>query len=180
MQLRVIKTNGTTEEYIHTKVLGTFNRAMDDADRTNIFAAEQFAEAVTFHLYHNNDSSTIKSDTIHGIAINVLEQTDYADAALALINHRIQRNIKRTRIEVVNNREKNIATSRWNKSRIVEDLTQKYGLNQNVARAIASSVEEKILKLEMTRVHRNLVEQIVIAETNIMICAEKELEFNSV
>ena len=179
MQLRVIKTDGTTEEYMHTKVFGTFSHAMDDVQKTNIFAAEQFAEAVTFHLYHNNDSPTIKSSTIGDMAINVLEQTDYADAANALNNHRMRRKIQRARIEVLHDEQYN-TISRWNKSRIVKNLTQKYGLGQNIARAIASSVEEKILKLEMTHVHQNLIEQIVIAETNIMVCAEKELEFSTV
>lgn len=179
MQLRVIKTDGTTEEYMYTKVLGTFNHAMDDVHRTNIFAAEQFAEAVTYHLYHNNDSPTVKSSSIADLAVNVLEQTDYAGAANALKDHRMRRKVQRTRIEVLSD-EQNNRISRWNKSLIVKNLTQKYGLSQNIARAIASSVEEKILKLEMTHVHKNLIEQIVIAETNIMVCAEKELEFCNV
>lgn len=181
MQLSVIKTNGTTEEYLHTKVIGTFSHALDDVDQTNIFAAEQFAEAVTFHLYHNNRSQSVKSDNIHDLAVTVLNDTGYPDAAAALKEHRMYRSIRRSRIEVLKDNPMpgtpNMAsTSRWDKTKIITDLTQKYDLEKKLARAIAASVEEKVLKLGMTQIHSNLVEQLVIAETDIMVRAEKELE----
>jgi transcriptional regulator NrdR family protein len=181
MQLSVIKANGTTEEYLHTKVFGTFSRALDDIGQTNIFAAEQFAEAVTFHLYHNNHSSSVKSDNIHNLIVTVLNETGYPDAAEALTDHRMYRNIKRSRIEVIEDHytpgsSNTTNTSRWNKTKIVKDLTQKYDLDKNLARAIAASVEEKVLKLDMTQLHSNLVEQLVISETNIMVRAEQQLE----
>jgi transcriptional regulator NrdR family protein len=182
MQLSVIKANGTTEEYLHTKVIGTFSHALDDVDQTNIFAAEQFAEAVTFHLYHNNHSRSVKSDNINVLIVTVLNETGYPDAATALKEHRMYRSIRRSRIEVRKDNSMPEApsmanTSRWNKTKIITDLTQKYDLEKNLARAIAASVEEKVLKLGMTQIHSNLVEQLVIAETDIMVRAEKELEF---
>jgi transcriptional regulator NrdR family protein len=181
MQLSVIKANGTTEEYLHTKVLGTFSHALDDIDQTNIFAAEQFSEAVTFHLYHNNHSNSVKSSNIHDMIVTVLNETGYPDAAEALAVHRMFRNIRRSRIEVIHDLHTPEAlntqiASRWNKTRIVTDLTKKYDLDRKLARAIAAAVEEKVLKLGMTQVHSNLVEQLVIAETNIMVRAEQQLE----
>ena len=181
MQLSVIKANGTTEEYLHTKVLGTFSHALDAIAQTNIFAAEQFAEAVTFHLYHNNHSNSVKSDNIHDLMLTVLNETGYPDAAEALAEHRMLRNIHRSRIEVMQDHytstPSNLSNcSRWNKTKIVKDLTQKYDLDRKLARAIATSVEEKVLKLGMTQIHSNLVEQLVIAETDIMVRAEKQLE----
>jgi transcriptional regulator NrdR family protein len=181
MQLSVIKANGTTEEYLHTKVLGTFSHALDDIGQTNIFAAEQFSEAVTFHLYHNNHSSSVKSESIHDMIVTVLNETGYPDAAEALTEHRMFRNIRRSRIEVFHDHytpktSSSPNTSRWNKTRIVTDLTQKYDLDRKIARAIAASVEEKVLKLGMTQIHSDLVEQLVISETNIMVRAEQQLE----
>ena len=181
MQLSVIKANGTTEEYLHTKVFGTFSHALDDIGQTNIFAAEQFAEAVTFHLYQNNHSRSVKSDDIHDLIVTVLNETGYHDAAAVLKDHRMYRNIWRARIEVFNDSYTSAASnmpkaSRWNKTRVITDLTQKYDLEQKLARAIAGSVEEKIIKLGMTHIHSNLVEQLVIAETNVMVHAERELE----
>ena len=44
MQLSVIKANGTTEEYLHTKVIGTFNNALALAGKPSVYAAEQFSE----------------------------------------------------------------------------------------------------------------------------------------
>jgi len=43
MQLKVIKADGTLEEYLHTKVIGTINNALASVDESNVFAAEQFA-----------------------------------------------------------------------------------------------------------------------------------------
>jgi len=181
MQLSVIKANGTTEEYLHTKVFGTFSHALDDIGRTNIFAAEQFAEAVTFHLYHNNHSSSVKSENIHDLVVTVLNETGYPDAATALTDHRMCRKITRSRIEVIEDQytpgtSNTTSAARWNKTKIVKDLTQKYDLDKKVARAIAASVEEKVLKLGMTQIHSNLVEQLVISETNTMVRAEQQLE----
>ena len=95
MQLNVIKADGSVEEYLHTKVLGTINSALDDVGKTNIIAAEQFAEAVTFHLYHNSQSDTIKSEDVHHLVLKALTETGYPDAAIALKEHRMHRKINR-------------------------------------------------------------------------------------
>ena len=173
MQLSVIKNDGSVEEYLHTKVLGTINRALDDVSRTNIIAAEQFAEAVTFHLYHNSNSSNIKSDDVHHLVIKALIETGYPDAALALKEHRMIRNIQRSRIEVSRSTGQ---VKRWNKSLIVDKLKNKCQLAYPIARAVATAVEEKVLNLNMTCINHNLVGLLVVAETEIMLKAEKELE----
>lgn len=172
VQLSVIKNDGSIEQYLHTKVLGTINRALDDVEQTNIIAAEQFAEAVTFHLYHNSDSSNIKSEDVHHLVIKALTETGYQQAAIALGDHRKHRKITRSRIEVLHSTGR---INRWNKSLIVRKLTGKCQLEQPLARAVATSVEEKVLNLNMTRVNHNLVGLLVVAETEIMLKAEKEL-----
>ena len=182
MQLQVIKKDGTTEQYMHTKVLGTFNNALDAVGRTNIIAAEQFAEAVTFHLYHNIDTTTIKGDDIHQYVLIVLKETNYTDAAAALHEHRLCRSIKRARVEVNchSHVDNTSHTSLWNKSHIIMSLVERHRMNRTLARAVASAVEEKVMNLDMRLIDQYLIEQLVIAETEILLKAEKQLELASV
>lgn len=182
MQLQVIKKDGTAEQYMHTKVLGTFNNALDDAGRTNIVAAEQFAEAVTFHLYHNIETPTIKSEDIHRLVVTVLKDTNYPDAASALNEHRLCRSVKRQRIEINSGSNSDDASrmTLWNKSRIAKKLIERHHMNGSLARAVASGVEEKIMNLNMRCIDHNLVKQLVIAETEILVKAQKQLEPASV
>jgi hypothetical protein len=49
-QLRVVKADGSTEAYLHTKVLGTVNNALTAAGQGDMTLAEHLAEVVTFHL----------------------------------------------------------------------------------------------------------------------------------
>jgi hypothetical protein len=45
---------------------------------------------------------------------------------------------------------------------------------------IASSVEEKVLNLGMTRVRRSLIKELVLADTNTMLQVQKELQTSDV
>ena len=134
MQLNVIKNDGSTEEYIHTKVIGSFHNALAFVDESSVFVAEQLADAVTFNLYQK-DSHHVTSDEIHLIVEAVLSATDYHDAAMALSRYRNTRKLKRNRILVVNENE---SRSKWDKSVIVNDLVEKKACNKHTARAIAS------------------------------------------
>ena len=180
MQLQVIKSDSTIEPYMHTKVLNTFNNALDDVGQTNIAAAEQFAEAVTFHLYHNNGNNTIKSDYIHKLAITVLNETNHPAAAEALSQHRLLRNMRRTGIEITSRNGQNSKTQEWSKSMVVQMLVEQHRLEPGLARAVASSVEDKILRLGMRHIDQMLIEQLVIAETETIIKAEHELALATV
>ena len=61
MQIRILKSDGQTEPYLHTKVLGSFNHALTHAGDC-LYAAEQMAEAVTFYLYRQIRHGTISTD----------------------------------------------------------------------------------------------------------------------
>lgn len=186
MQLKVIKSDGHMEEYLHTKVLGTFSNALGLVDDTNIFAAEQFAEAVTFYLYEKRMSQIITSEELHLMIQAVLSATGYAHAAEALNDHRLNRKLKRGRIEVVDDESYGVdedaamGVSRWSKSRIVQDLMRVDKVEPHTARAIASAVEEKVLGLGMTRVRRNLVRELVLADTEAMLDAQGQLSLAEV
>ena len=176
MQLSVIKCDGSIEEYMHTKIIGSFNNALALVDQSNVFVAEQLADAVTFNLYQNNTSHII-SDQIHLLIDSALSATGYSQAAQLLSEYRNIRKIQRKRILVVKQQdEDNQPDLQWNKSRIVADIMLADICDRHVARAIASCVEEKILNLAMTKVPAALIGQLVTAETEAMLHAQEQLE----
>jgi len=181
MQLKVIKSDGSVEEYLHTKVIGTFNNALDMVGKPSVFAAEQFSEAVTFHLYNEKTAHAVTTDEIHLMIESVLNATGYYQAAQMLTDYRLTRKLKRKRIEVFDDSfQENQSGYRhptlWDKSQIIEDLVTKNCLSRQMARVVASSVEEKILNLEMIKVSRRLIKQLVIADMNAMLEAQKQLQ----
>ncbi len=181
MQLKVIKADGSLEQYLHTKVIGTFSNALALVDQPSVFAAEQFAEAITFYLYRRRGVLSVTSDEIHLMVQAVLTATGYGNAAGALNEHRLNRQLKRGRIEVVdgnetNNSDEPMRLCLWNKSRIAEDLIRKNKIDRNLARAIASSVEEKVLILGMTRIRRSLIAELVAADTDVFLQVQEQLQ----
>ena len=181
MQLKVVKSDRKTEDYFHTKVLCTFSNALALIDQSNVFAAEQFAEAITFYLYQKRSLLTITSEEIHLMVQAVLNSTGYENAAKALNDFHLNRKIKRSRIEVIGNDynyllDFDFEISLWNKSIIVDDLVKKDGLGRPVARAIASAVEEKVLNIGITKIKKSLVEQLVLSDTDMMLRAQEQLE----
>ena len=177
-KLKVIKADGSTEQYLHTKVIGSFNYALGLIDQPNVFAAEQFAEAVTFHLYKEKQVHTVTSEEILLMIQAILNATGYENAAAALREYHLNRKLKRRRIEVVKKTQDDNehVASQWNKSIIADGLVKKNGFPRQLARAIASSVEQKALNLGITRVPASLVKQLVLIDMETTIQAEKQLE----
>jgi hypothetical protein len=188
-QLKVIKEDGSIEEYFHTKVLGTISNALGGVGQTDMFLAEQLAEVVTYYLYHNLDRREVASSEVHSIIKAVLSATNYDDAAVALNEHYLGRKVKRSRVEVVYLDVRELADAeqltqadgtsvkcRWDKSRIVEDLTAKHGISQQTARTIAALVEERVFKIGLTRVPVSLVKQLVLGDTAAVLQAERQLQ----
>jgi hypothetical protein len=200
-RIRVIKADGTSEDYLHTKVLATINSCMTAAGHFDILFTEEFAEVITYHLYKQSAAGghTIRSDQIFAIVKAILCSTGFDDAAEILSNHQWQRNLKRGRIEVLKNclfafgppkadaedvykndgQKMNPPSAEWNKSKIVSDLVEEKGLERQLARAVAGAVEEKILNLQLRQVSAELIRQIVIAESAAMLCAHRQLQEES-
>jgi Spy/CpxP family protein refolding chaperone len=189
MQLKVIKADGSTEEYLHTKILGTINHALGLIDQANVFIAEQLAEAITYFLYRRGSGSRVTSSEINSMIEIVLAATPYDEAALALAEYRYRRKMKRDRIEVTTMNVEDVCRAvalghslplvpitRWDKSKIVRDLITEENLDRQTARAIASMVEEKVLKLDVTRISRGLIRQLVLADMLMMLRAERQLQ----
>jgi len=188
-QLQVIKTDGTTEEYLHTKVIGTINNAFSAIGRPDIAMAEDLAEVVTYYLYHQQDRRQVSSSEILAVIKAVLTSTGHEAAAAALGEHTVERRLKRARTEVLaldvlactdleqlNRTRQSAARLAWDKGRIVRDLTAEVGIPPQMARAVASTVEERIFNMGMTQVPRSLVKQLVLGEAAAMLQAERELQ----
>jgi transcriptional regulator NrdR family protein len=188
-QLQVIKTDGTTEEYLHTKVIGTINNAFSAIGRPDIAMAEDLAEVVTYYLYHQQDRRQVSSSEILAMIKAVLTSTGHEAAAAALGEHTVGRRLKRARTEVLaldvlactdleqlHRTRQSAARLAWDKGRIVRDLTAESGIAPQMARAVASTVEERIFNMGMTQVPRSLVKQLVLGEAAAMLQAQQELQ----
>jgi len=188
-QLRVIKADGTTEAYLHTKVVGAMNNALSAAGRPDITLAERLAEVVTYYLYRKSDRRTVSSNEIFGMIKAVLAATGNDEAAAILSDHAIERRLKRGRTEVLLVDMQGYADVErlhrtkhppvrlpWDKTRIVQDLTVRAGLPHHIARAVASMVEERVLSMGMTAVPLSLVKQLVLGETAAALHAQQELQ----
>ena len=189
IQLKVIKADGSIEEYLHTKVMGTISNALDSVDQADISIAEGLAEVVTYYLYHNQKNPSLSSGEILSIVKAVLTSTNNEKAAIALSEHHFERKLKRSRIEVVSIEVRDLADAevlceskesgartRWDKSRIVADLVAKYDICQQTARMIASMVEEKIFSMGITLVPAGLIKQLVLGDTATILSAQRQLQ----
>ena len=51
MQIRITKADGSTEAYLHTKVLGSLHRAMAAVQPDCLETAQMLSDSVTYFLY---------------------------------------------------------------------------------------------------------------------------------
>ena len=188
-QLKVIKADGSVEEYLHTKVLGTISNALGSVGQPDIDVAEQLADVVTYYLYHTANHRSVTSSEVFSVIKAVLAATRYEDAAIALTEHHFERKLKRSRIEVVRvdvqemmdaellaKGEELDSRCQWDKSRIVEDLVTKYDISRQTARTVASMVEEKIFNIGVTLVPASLVKQLVLGDAAALLRAQRQLQ----
>ena len=189
MQLKVIKADGSVEDYLHTKIVGTIGNVLARTGQADICIAEQLAEVITYFLYHEQNRHRITSGEIFSIIKATLTTTGYEEAALALSEHHFGRKLKRCRIEVISVNISELADaeafcgdeelcerSRWDKSRIVEYLITKYSIRRQTTRMIASIVEEKIFGMGVTSVPASLVKQLVLSDAAVVLRAERQLQ----
>jgi hypothetical protein len=174
---------------MHTKVFGTINNALAYDGQADIDVAEQLADVVTYFLYHGKNRRTVTSGEIFSIIKAVLTATECEDAAVALSEHHFNRKLKRSRIEVVSVDIQQLADaemlcgvqqspprSRWDKSRIVNDLIANYDISRQTARTIASMVEEKIFSMGLTSVPTGLIKQLVLGDAAAFLHAQRQLQ----
>ena len=188
-QLKVTKADGSIEEYLHTKVIGTISNALTSVDQSDIYIAEELAEVVTYFLYHKQSRRNVTSGEIFSMIKAVLADTQYEEAAVALDEYHFERRLKRCRTEVVLVDVRELADAellcraenlpdrtRWDKSRIVTDLVMDYNVRRQTARTIASIVEEKIFGMGIALVPTSLIKQVVLGNAAAVLRAERQLQ----
>ncbi|MFZ0034816.1 MAG: ATP cone domain-containing protein [Sedimentisphaerales bacterium] len=189
VRLKVVKADGSIEEYLHTKVIGTISNALAHDGQADTYIAEQLADVVTYFLYRKKNSRSVTSDEIFSIIKAVLTATGYEDAAIVLTEHQFSRRIKRSRTEVVSVDIQQLADaemlwasqqspyrSPWDKSKIVNDLVTNYNVPRHTARTIASMVEEKIFNIGLNSVPASLVKQLVLGDAAALLRAQQQLQ----
>lgn len=189
MQLKVIKADGSVEEYLHTKVIGTISNALGRIGQADICIAEQLAEVVTYFLYRRQKGRAVTSSEIFSMIKAALTATSYEEAAIALSEHHFERKLKRSRVEVASIDIQELADAellcgaegsdgrcRWDKSRIVNDLVTKHSVSLQTARTIASMVEEKIFSMGITLVPASLIKQLVLGDAAAVLQAQRQLQ----
>ncbi|RKY23998.1 MAG: hypothetical protein DRP62_04750 [Planctomycetota bacterium] len=188
-QLKVIKADGTVEEYLHTKVIGAVGNALNGIGQPDICVAEQIADVVTYFLYHSQNRRAVTTSEILSIIKAALTTTGYEEAAVAISEHHFERKLKRCRIEVISadiqeladveqlaGDEESGSRSRWDKSRIVADLVTKHSFCRQTARMIASMVEEKVFSMGITLVPASLIKQLVLGDAASVLRAQRQLQ----
>ena len=189
MQIKVVKTDSSREDYLHTKVIGTFNNALALTGLPDIAVAEELAEAVTYFLYHSEKRRTVMSSDIFSMIKTVLTDTGYADACSALSRYHIERKLKRWRTEVISidvgqyedaellhHCKESAQRSQWDKSKMVAKLLNTHDIDRQTARAIASLVEEKIFDMNTTSIPGSLVKQLMLSQAGAIIHAQRQLQ----
>lgn len=175
MQIQVQKADHTTEPFQHTKVLATFHLALSLSGQGDLYTAEQLAEAVTFYVYRRAERQ-VASEEICLMVLAILRDTGCGRAAEVLNRHRLERQLQRKRIEVLYGQNGSTVTAAWDKSRLVEELMRAFRLARPMARVIAGSVEEKVLRMGITRVSRGLLNELIAADCEAMRRAEEQLQ----
>lgn len=170
MQIRIKKADGSSELYLHTKVLGSLHRAMAAVESDCLETAQMLSDAVTYYLYRRFKGETLTTDQVHQMILTVLEGAGHNAAAEALTAHRLDRRLKRRRMIVVDSEWLN-----WNKGLIVRDLAEHYQIEHPMARAIAGQVEEKILRMGAAHIRKGLIRHLVITDMEDLIEAQHEL-----
>ena len=188
-QLKVIKTDGSIERYLYTKVVGTINNALVLTGEESILVAEQLADAITYFLYIKQKRRTATSSEIFSMIQVVLASTCYEAAAEALNRHHYERKLKRSRTEVISvdiqdmtdaeffvGTEEVGVRSQWDKCQIAEDLIDERGMDRQTARMIAAMVEEKVFGMGMTRIPSSLIRQLVLGDTATVERAREQFQ----
>jgi hypothetical protein len=185
--LEVIKTDGSSEMYLHTKVLGTLCNAFGLTEQSDLFLAQELAEVVTYYLYHDKDRTPKQVSTSEVLSIIkvVLTTTGHDNVAEALSEYHYDRLLKRNRTEVactsihalvdaqhLCNDDPDLVRDKWNKTRIVHDLIRDHGLPSQIARAVAGMVEEKVLRIGLTVVPSDLIRLLMLNDTALMLRAQ--------
>jgi hypothetical protein len=170
MQIRITKADSSIESYLHTKVLGSLHCALAAVESDCLETAQMLSDAVTYFLYRRYDGKTLTTDKMHQMILTVLQGAGFSLAREALNAHRLNRRLQCRRISVSDS-----DWAAWDKRLIVQDLTERYQIDRPLARAIAGSVEEKILRMGCGHIRKGLIRHLMMIDMESMLEAQHEL-----
>ena len=189
IRLKVIKADGTSEQYLHTKVVNTINRTLSDAGMADMQLAEELAEVIAYYLYKKHGDTAMPSCAIHSVIKVVLTATGNEETAEMLSRHHFERKLNRSRVQVVFGNIEDISDAemiseeggafgrdRWDKSVIINDLISKHHFDRKSARATAAMVEERVFNLRLSHVPSGLVKQLMLNDAAAILRAQKQLQ----
>ncbi|MCP4450401.1 MAG: hypothetical protein GY809_02995 [Planctomycetes bacterium] len=186
-KLEVLKTDGSSEMYLHTKVLGTLCNAFGLTEESDLYLAQEMADVVTYYLYHDKERipRQVSSSEILSIIKVVLTTTGHDNVAEALSEYHYERLLRRNRTEVacaaihglvdaqrLCEQDPELLRDKWSKGRIVHDLIRDHHLPRQIARAVAGMVEEKVLRIGLTVVPSDLIRLLMLNDTALMLRAQ--------
>jgi len=172
---KVRKRNGALVPFDKDKIAEAIFSAAKAVGGEDRYLAEQLTEAVAFYLKRKGNP-TPEIEEIQDAVEKVLIETGHAKTAKAFILYRDWRTRVRSILKVRKQKKDSFSStdlslmvstpaeeeiSPWDKSKVVEALIKECELAHSVASAIASSVEEKIMKSGFKDISTTLVRELV-------------------
>ena len=173
---KVRKRDGRIVSFDKTKIIDAIFKAAQSVGGEDRFLAEQLADVVEFYLGKKGvDAPDIEE--IQDAVEKVLIETGHAKTAKAFILYRDWRTRVRNIIKVSKQSKQNNVSSTdfalmvsttqtadilpWDKNKISDALIKECDISPSVASAIASSVEEKIMRSELKQISTVLIRELV-------------------
>ncbi|HIE43972.1 MAG TPA: anaerobic ribonucleoside-triphosphate reductase [Candidatus Omnitrophica bacterium] len=171
----VRKRDGRIVPFNKTKIADAIFKAAQSVGGGDRYLAEQLADVVTFYL-EKKGVKVPDIEEIQDAVEKVLIEMGHAKTAKAFILYRDWRNRVRSLLKVRKQKRTQLSSTDfslmvatpqaedilpWDKSKIKEALVKECELSPSVAGAIASSVEEKIMRSELRNIPTTLIRELV-------------------
>jgi len=173
---KVRKRDGRVVSFDKSKIADAIFKAAQSVGGEDRFLADQLADVVTFYL-EKKGINIPDIEEIQDAVEKVLIETGHAKTAKAFILYRDWKTRIRNTIKVSKQTKNSgvsstdfslmVSTSQtsdilpWDKTKISEALVKECDISSSVADAIASSVEEKIMRGELKNVSTVLIRELV-------------------
>lgn len=159
--LFVTKRDDTVERFAFHKLLNCLRDSLESRGYDPRLATP-LAKAVEMHLVECRAGEPIGTDYIFKCVSSVLGQTGLGDVADDMIQFRRQRESRRRKTRVLPGVDNaGLRSLPWNKSAIIATLENQYGLRHNVARFLASRVEEQVFSLNYRTITKPFLAEVV-------------------
>ncbi len=167
----VRKRDGQTQVYDEVKLAEAIYRAACAAGQDNRYLANDLAGVVTTYLERYYDRKVPSSSEIQGMVEKILLETGHADIAKQYMVFREQRAPEPAPSSdlfpsepVLVDAATRDEVSAWGRERITSALVKEAGLDETIARDIATAVEARVFREGHRRVSTMLIRELVNAE----------------